>query len=1400
MMNPLAARSGFKRRAVSVAVAGAAVAMGLLLAPAAGASKQAVDFFGGEGPLGGQFTEPGGVAVNDTGAGPADAGDVYLIDSRSGTESGNRIHRFGRDDNGTPADTADDTYFFISAWGADVDATPFGGSDYEICTVAAECQRAVASGGNGTPAGNGALNLTDFDAGSIAVDQDTGNVFVTDSDNNRVNVYDGTGIFLRSFGFDVAASGPGNTGTGYEVCVAADGDVCKAGASGSGLGQMGAGTFGGSAIRARGIAVSAPDANPATGTVFLADSANNRVNTYSLDGSSPGSIVSAAQFDSRYPQHVAVDSRGILYADNGAPIPGVGRDHSIRRYDTQNANGGGVGFLAPLLAPFNEFQQLLRTASAGQFKLSFDPDGAGPLPAETTADLNFNATAEQVRAALEALPSIGAGNVTVGSCLCAEAFYSIRFTGALAATDVAELVVSNGTTPLTGTISVRTWVDGHGGALDQGSTTGLAIDPDTDGGGADTDVLYAARGSVIQQFGPLNPAGLSAPPSAEDDRHGTSGASGFPEGIAVEPATGRLYAASSGDAGRGVYVLDNVGPSPTASMDSVDAVTSDSADLHATIDPNGPPATRYHFEYSTDGARWLSLPEVFLGAQTDPQAVDATLEPAPLGLDPKTRYHVRVVAGRKFATPAISNELTFTTLGVPPLAETAGAPVRTTTTAQINGRVTPLGTATTYRFEYGTDQSYGQSTAVSPAGSGQLTELVAEELTGLSPDTTYHYRLIADNGVGSPATGDDMTFTTRATDVLPGQSDQFPGPPGSDRAWEQVSLAESSGNPISAFYQTAFSVDGDRAVYGIAGGTPGSPTGSFLAPYFAQRTPSGWQTTLISPPRDQLAGQIWTSVEGSDDLSTMIAVNRQEGGSDVDVMLWRLTPGSDPSPLVGITSINELDTQAFALSADGSRALARRSGPFDPAFPAAVAHNLYDVSSATPQLVSLLPGNLVGPCAVQPAGGNASDWVSEDGSLVYFETRPTLPCTGGGAPPNQLYLRDILAGQTRLISGPPLSGPACGGSFVKATPGAAFFATQSRLDPDDGEASGCGGGNDVYRYDLASSSLQCVTCAIAGFGVGVQGSSATDVAVPEDGSRIYFTTAKRLLPGAPPDGSSAIYRIDVGTGDLAFVAPGQNIGTAQSSVGLSADGSILIFSSNHAFFNPLGGVSDNDATSQVYRYDDADRSLICVSCPQDGSPPVAQASGGFLSADGGTIAFGTPTPLLGADQNTPGPGANPSTGTDVYEWREGRHILATDGLTSWAESGAGEVSPPIVQGVGATGRDIFFIAAAQYTPDAPDALIRLYDARIGGGIHFPVPPPPCPLEVCQGTPRGAPGDPFPGTADFAGRGNLRAEPSPKPRCPKGKRKVRRAGKVRCVPKRQKKRAQNRANRERRAQR
>ena len=87
----------------------------------------------------------------------------------------------------------------------------------------------------------------------------------------------------------------------------------------------------------------------------------------------------------------------------------------------------------------------------------------------------------------------------------------------------------------------------------------------------------------------------------------------------------------------------------------------------------------------------------------------------------------------------------------------------TSSSAQLQGGVYPNGNPTTYWWEYGTTLDYGQATTPVPAGAGTAPVAVTGALTGLAPGTTYHYRLVAQNGIGSgPMYGYDFTFATAA--------------------------------------------------------------------------------------------------------------------------------------------------------------------------------------------------------------------------------------------------------------------------------------------------------------------------------------------------------------------------------------------------------------------------------------------------------------------------------------------------------------------------------------------------------------------------------------------------------------------------------------------------------------
>src|SRR5581483_5503556 len=77
----------------------------------------------------------------------------------------------------------------------------------------------------------------------------------------------------------------------------------------------------------------------------------------------------------------------------------------------------------------------------------------------------------------------------------------------------------------------------------------------------------------------------------------------------------------------------------------------------------------------------------------------------------------------------------------------------------ISGSVDPNGTQTSYLVEYGTSTAYGHSSLPGSAGSGTSGVSISATLSGLSPRTVYHYRVMATSAAGTTV-GADRTFTT----------------------------------------------------------------------------------------------------------------------------------------------------------------------------------------------------------------------------------------------------------------------------------------------------------------------------------------------------------------------------------------------------------------------------------------------------------------------------------------------------------------------------------------------------------------------------------------------------------------------------------------------------------------
>jgi plastocyanin len=207
----------------------------------------------------------------------------------------------------------------------------------------------------------------------------------------------------------------------------------------------------------------------------------------------------------------------------------------------------------------------------------------------------------------------------------------------------------------------------------------------------------------------------------------------------------------------------------SATTDQATEATQTTATLNGTIKPEGN-TTEYHFEYGTTTVAEHATSTVTLGsADFSSHHVSAALT----ALTPSTKYRTELVAvygaGK---TSVLGGEQTFTTAASStPTVATGAATAMNETEATLDGTVDPGGSeATEYFFEYGTNSSYGQATAAKSLPADNVNHAVTTRLTGLTPGTEYHFRLVAKNAV-SLADGDDHTFITASPPPPP------PSPP-----------------------------------------------------------------------------------------------------------------------------------------------------------------------------------------------------------------------------------------------------------------------------------------------------------------------------------------------------------------------------------------------------------------------------------------------------------------------------------------------------------------------------------------------------------------------------------------------------------------------------------------------
>jgi hypothetical protein len=779
----------------------------------------------------------------------------------------------------------------------------------------------------------------------------------------------------------------------------------------------------------------------------------------------------------------------------------------------------------------------------------------------------------------------------------------------------------------------------------------------------------------------------------------------------------------------------------------------------------------------------------------------ASIEPLEfLAFDPLVAYSSTRPAGILYGSRG-TNAITGYILApaeeaAPPTVASEAITAVTASSASASAQINPNSTETRYAFQYITQAAYeanGPSEPFSgatevPAGGGLLgtgNQLLGASaaLTGLLPDTQYHFRVVASSHCNAAepeelceAAGEDKMFHTYPLEA-PGLPD--------GRAYELVSPALKSGGEVfpmnpglgrcffckpgwaGASYPRQSAVDGESVVYE---GFPFSFTEGAVSAneYLSRRTPSGWETVTLAPKL--LEGSVPAGYRGFD-ASLTKGVLFQEGGPS----LSPLNPGEfnnlyvQPTAEPGALSPLVLSEPPTAPPAGFKTYFAGASYDFSRLFfaandaltgPTAVAPaapgvefreaNLYESRGGELRLVNVLPGNgaaapdaSFGAPAVNQTGvpennvWDLSHAISDDGSVAFWSDAS-----------DQVYAR--IDGETTVEIPDPAK-------FLSAS------ADGSEVLLRDG-----------HIYNLETEQITDLTAGLGGF-LGIAGQS-------EDLSSVYFVDTG-VLTGEEENEFSA--KAVSGKPNLYAWRAGVTtyIGTLEStdsvdwafapvqrSAQASANGAWLAFQS----FAPLTGIDntgtcllvagkwEKGACSQAFLYDATAKKLICASCrPTEESPlgrshlpnvenqsaeaPLAQPR--YLT-DEGRLYFDSQDSLSPFDTNN---GIE-----DVYQYEpNGSGACRREaGCVNLISAGREPVDSNFLA-MDESGKNVFFTTRDQLVRADSDGLIDLYDAREGGGIpsQSEIARGECQGEACQ-PPVSPPSDPTPASSSFQGAGNV----------------------------------------------
>jgi hypothetical protein len=919
--------------------------------------------------------------------------------------------------------------------------------------------------------------------------------------------------------------------------------------------------------------------------------------------------------------------------------------------------------------------------------------------------------------------------------------------------------------------------------------------------------LFAFRGDAITEYGSAEEGNNVIETFGEATFHAPSG-----RGMAIDFTRGRIYASDVIQTGPEITYVVRVFElgAPHKLLETIDGSTTPAGEFLSppslaveeltgnlfTYDVFG---SQVVYELSEDGEYLATIDHEMKGHFVNGAqiAVDNGSK-SPNGAENTFGHYLYVPAytsnpGHSFAFGPVEE--------CPPEVESTSVAGVGEEEAKLQAGVNPCNLQTTYTLEYTTQKSFEEEgfAGATIAGEGQLPatfspEEVSSLLTGLEAGTTYRFRVFVENEKGEDEKEGEFTTYPAAEGQEPcpnealrtGLSALLPD----CRAYELVSPPDTNArSPLGVgwlgtyFLTREASPAGGAVSFELEGGSfsGNEGTGSFASdPYLSTRTEAGWGTSYVGPTALEAPGllpgsnspdqgfSLWSTAGGEGSAAvegkSTTYVRYPDGHS---ALVGRGSLGTDPRAVGKL--ISENGSHIVFVSGGNDSAI-----QLEPDAPPSGTTTIYDrTADEVTHVVSLLPGD------VTPAAGEdaAYQGASLDGKGIAFSIGKTL------------YFRYNDEETYEIGESVTFAGVAEGGGRI-------FYLE----------------GGNLFAFDVASE--EALPFSSSG--------DVTLVNVAGGGHVAYFVSPSSLTSEANPNGAKPVskaenlYRSEEGL--ISFVGtvterdvegenPGNEVvdglGLWISVVGpgrLGADpsratpeGNVLLFESraNLAGYDPEGH-------AEVYRYDVADNELDCLSCIPTLAPATGHASlqsvkqnqldlepfssyalVANLSTDGQRAFFQSTEALVPGDSDKL---------QDVYQWEaQGVGSCKRQGGCIDLISSGQSLRIDYLYAVSDSGDDVFFRSSDLLLSADIDETPSIYDARVEGGFadeEATI----CQGEGCRPTLTPPPGLPTPGMAPDQESGNSK----PPKHCPKGKHKVTKNGKTRCVKKRPHKRKHHRS--------